>query len=130
MMTYNDTLADALNIIKTHERVGKMRCRVRASKLVREVLKKLQENGYVDEFEFVDDGKSGFYDVKLSGRINECKAIKPRFPVKADEIIDWERKYLPSVNYGILILTTPKGVMTNREAREQKIGGRLLAYVY
>jgi len=129
-MTYNDTLADALNIIKIYENIGKTKCNIRASKLVREVLKKLQENGYVGEFEFIDDGKSGYYNVSLIGRINDCKAIKPRFPVKNDEIINWERRYLPSINHGILILTTPKGVMTNREAKEMHTGGRLLAYVY
>ncbi|MGD0511047.1 MAG: 30S ribosomal protein S8, partial [Candidatus Micrarchaeaceae archaeon] len=39
-------------------------------------------------------------------------------------------RYIPSKDFGILILTTPKGIMTNKEARENKIGGRLLAYVY
>ena len=129
MMT-NDPLADALNTIKTHEVGGKPACEVKPSKLVRETLRILQARGYIGDFEFMDDGKSGIFKIKLVGRINECGAIKPRFPVKKDEWNAWEQRYIPGVDFGVLIVSTPVGLMTNVEAKKQSIGGRLIAYVY
>lgn len=126
----NDTLADALNIIKTHEFVGKTQCMVRASKLVREILKILQTHNYVGDFEFVDDGKSGFFKINLLGRINKCGVIKPRFPVKKADWNQWEEQFIPGVGFGLLIVSTPKGMMTNTDAKENETGGRLIAYVY
>ena len=101
-----------------------------ASKLIANVLRVMQRHGYIGEFEFIDDGRSGKFRVQLLGRINNCGVIKPRFPVKVAELEEWEKKYLPSRDIGILIISTSKGVMTSREAREQRVGGVLLAYVY
>jgi len=64
------------------------------------------------------------------GRINDCGVIKPRFPVKKNEFEKWEKRYLPSPDVGLLVISTSKGVMTHREAKELGIGGVLLAYVY
>ncbi|OYT43593.1 30S ribosomal protein S8 [Candidatus Bathyarchaeota archaeon ex4484_40] len=88
------------------------------------------ENGYIGEFEFIDDGRTGKFRVQLLGRINKCGAIRPRFPVKADEIEKWEKMYLPAKGIGVLVISTPEGVMSHHEAKKRKIGGRLLAYVY
>ncbi|MDF2957829.1 MAG: Ribosomal protein S8 [Candidatus Alkanophagales archaeon MCA70_species_1] len=130
-MSLNDPLADALSAIKNAERVGKKECIVKpASKLIGNVLKIMKEEGYIEEFEFIDDGKAGIFKVKLKGRINNCNAIKPRFPVKKDEFEKWERRFLPARDFGILIVTTSKGVMTHREAKEVGVGGSLLAFVY
>lgn len=130
-MSLNDPLADALSAIKNAERVGKKECIVKpASKLIGNVLKIMKEEGYIEEFEFIDDGKAGIFKVKLKGRINNCNAIKPRFPVKKNEFEKWERRFLPARDFGILIVTTSKGVMTHREAKEVGIGGSLLAFVY
>jgi len=130
-VSLNDPLADALSAIKNAERVGKKECIVKpASKLIGNVLKIMKEEGYIEEFEFIDDGKAGIFKVKLKGRINNCNAIKPRFPVKKNEFEKWERRFLPARDFGILIVTTSKGVMTHREAKEIGIGGSLLAFVY
>lgn len=123
-------LADALNIIKVHRKVGKAECKVPASKLITVVLKILQREGYINEFEFVDDGRAGYYLVKGFGPINDCGVIKPRFPIRKDELSDWEQQYLPSKDFGTLIISTSNGIVTNKELREAKIGGRLIAYVY
>ena len=87
-------------------------------------------NGYIGEFEFIDDGRSGKFRVQLLGRINICGVIKPRFPVKVNEIKTWEKRFLPSKDIGVLIVSTPIGVISHREAKESKIGGRLLAFIY
>jgi small subunit ribosomal protein S8 len=90
----------------------------------------MQLNGYIGEFEFIDDGRSGKFKVQLLGRINRCGAIKPRFPVRIEEFEEWEKKFLPSRDIGILIVSTPKGVVSHKEAKEKRVGGRLLAFVY
>lgn len=125
-----DLLADALNTIKTHEIKGEKRCEVRASKLVGEVFRILKERGYVASYDYVDDGRGGFYEVVLSGTINDCGVIKPRFPVKKSEWAKMEERFIPGVGIGLLVVSTPKGIMTNFEAQEKQIGGRLIAFVY
>lgn len=126
-----DPLADALSNIMNHELAGKKTVIVKpASKLIGEVLKIMLQEGYIGEFEYIDDGRAGKFRVQLLGRINKCGAIKPRFPVKKKDFEKWEKKFLPAHDIGILIVTTPQGVMTHREAIKRGIGGRLLAYVY
>lgn len=126
----NDLLADALNTIKTHEMTGKADCEVRPSKMVRETLKILQSKGYIGDFEYVDEGRSGYFRVKLLGKVNQCGSIKPRFAVKKGGWADWEQKFIPGIGFGMLIVTTPKGLMTNEEAKTAQTGGRLVAYIY
>lgn len=130
-MTLTDTLANALSNMYNNEERRKNECLISpASKLIGQVLRVMQKSGYVGEFEFIDDGKSGKFRVQLLGRINKCGAIKPRFPVKVDSIEVWERKFLPARDIGVIVMTTPKGVMSHKEAINSKSGGRLLAYIY
>ncbi len=130
-MVLLDPLANALTTIKNAEAVGKSSCVVRpASKTIGNVLKVMQDMGYIGEFEFVDDGKAGVYDVTLAGKINKCGAIKPRYSVGTDNFERWEKQFLPAKNFGALIVTTSNGVMSQHDAREKNIGGQLLAYVY
>jgi small subunit ribosomal protein S8 len=126
-----DPLADAMSIIKNAESVGKPECIIHpASKLIGMTLKVMADLGYIGEFEFVDDGKSGMFKVKLLGRINRCGVIKPRFAAKLDEFEMWEKRFLPARNFGALILSTSQGVIPHTDARTRGIGGQLLAYVY
>ncbi len=127
----HDPLNDALVAIKNAELSGKRECMVKpASKLIGRVLNIMREYNYIADFEFIDDGKAGQFLVKLNGNLNNCGVIKPRFSVKKDEIERFERRYLPAKNFGILIMTTTKGVVSNTQAKEIGIGGRVLAYVY
>ncbi|MBU5537202.1 MAG: 30S ribosomal protein S8 [Candidatus Aenigmatarchaeota archaeon] len=125
-----DPLADALTVIRNAERIGKGKCVVKASKLLGNVLKVMQENGYIGTFEKINDGKSGMFKVELKGKVIDTKAIKPRFAVAVDEYEKWEKRYLPARNIGILIVSTSRGVMSHKKARELHLGGRLLSYVY
>jgi small subunit ribosomal protein S8 len=68
--------------------------------------------------------------VQLFGRINKCGAIKPRLPVGSREIESWEKRFLPSRDMGVLVVSTSQGILSHIEAKKQKIGGRLLAFVY
>ncbi|VVB68823.1 30S ribosomal protein S8 [uncultured archaeon] len=126
-----DPLADAMSVIKNAESVGKPECIIHpASKLIGRALKVMADRGYIGEFEFMDDGKSGMFRVKLLGRINRCGVIKPRFATKVSELEKWEKRFLPARNFGVLILSTSRGVMAHTDARAQSLGGHLLAYVY
>jgi len=126
-----DTLANGLTIIMNNEIRNKRECIITpASKLLGRVLRVMQLNGYIGEFEFIDDGRSGKFRVQLLGRINKCGAIKPRYPVKADEFEMWEKRFLPARDVGLLVVSTPKGVVSHKEAKKNRIGGRLLAFVY
>ncbi len=130
-MTMLDPLADAMASIYNCEIVGKPEVVVApASSLIERVLQVMQSQGYIGEFERIDDGRAGRFRIQLMGRTNKCGVIKPRFPVKRDGFERFEKQFLPAYNYGILIVTTPEGVMTHTEAKNRGIGGRLLAYVY
>ena len=125
-----DYLADALNTLKTHEMVGQQKCTVSKNRLIGEVLKLLKEHGYIREFRNVGEGVNELYEVELDGRINDCGVIKPRFPVKRNEWAGTEERYIPGVGVGLLLVSTSQGIMTNVDAEDRKIGGRLLAYIY
>jgi small subunit ribosomal protein S8 len=90
----------------------------------------MQLNGYVGEFEFIDDGRSGKFKIQLLGRVNKCGAVRPRFSVGMNDLERWEKEFLPSREVGILVISTSKGVLSHKEALEKRIGGKLLAYVY
>jgi small subunit ribosomal protein S8 len=90
----------------------------------------MQLNGFIGEFEFIDDGRSGKFKVQLMGRINKCGSVKPRFSVKVGNFEDWEKKFLPSRDVGLMIVSTSKGIIAHKDAEEKNVGGRLLAFVY
>jgi len=130
-MTATDPLANALSGLDNAESVGHLEHTVQpASNLIGSVFGVFYERGYIDGFEYIEDGKAGELEVELTGAINECGAIKPRYAVGAEEFEDWEKRYLPAQDYGALVVTTSRGVMSHTEAREKGIGGQLIAYVY
>lgn len=126
-----DPLNDAMSVIKNAERVGRGECVIRpSSKLIGRVLKVMQEAGYIRQFEFVDDGRSGMFRVNLAGQINDCGVIRPRYSVKKGDLEKFEARYLPAQDFGLLILTTTRGVLTHTQAKQGGVGGKLLAFVY
>ncbi|MDR3223057.1 MAG: 30S ribosomal protein S8 [Methanobrevibacter sp.] len=130
-MTLMDPLANAITNIRNNELQVNSSCTIApASKLIGQVLTTMKNENYIGEFEYIDDGKAGKFLVELAGNINQCGVIKPRHSVKKDEFEKFEKRFLPAKNFGILIVTTPKGILTHSKAKELGIGGRLLAYVY
>ena len=130
-MVLNDPLANCLSTIMNNEMRNKRECIVfPASKLIGNVLKIIQRHGYIGEFEFIDDGRTGKFRIQLLGRINKCGVIKPRYSVKVKEIEEFEKRYLPAKDMGVLIISTPYGVLSHKEAIQKHTGGKLLAYVY
>jgi len=126
-----DTLNDAMAVIKNAEKVGKGECFIRpSSKLIGRVLKVMQESGYIRQFELMDDGRSGMFKISLAGHINDCGVIRPRYSVKVADLEKFEARYLPAQDFGVLILTTTRGVLTHMDAKKGGVGGKLLAFVY
>jgi len=126
-----DPVSNGLTTIYNNEVRRKKECYIMpASKLLGNILRVMQMNSYIGEFEFIDDGRAGKFRVQLLGRINKCGAIRPRYSFKVKDLEKWEKIYLPARNMGILIVTTSRGVMSHIEARKMGIGGKLLAYVY
>lgn len=126
----HDPLSDTFCILKNTEDMGKDECKVPASSLIKSVLAVMKQKKYIKGFDFIEDGKAGKLNVKLGGKINNCGVIKPRFSVCQDEWFKWERRFLPSHDVGILIISTSKGVMDQETAKKQGIGGHLLGFVY
>jgi len=127
----NDPLANALSAILNAEKIGKKECLIRpSSKIIKTILKIMNENSYIGSFEESINAKGNLLKVNLIGNINKCGAIKPRYSIKKDDYEKFEKRYLPAKDFGIIIVSTPQGVTTHNEAKKKGIGGRLLAYCY
>ncbi|MBC5793191.1 MAG: 30S ribosomal protein S8 [Nanohaloarchaea archaeon] len=127
----HDTLSDALSAINNAARKGNNYATISpTSNLIQNVLLKLQDEGYIGVFELIEDGKGGKYKVEVKEAVNKCEPVKPNFYVGSDEHTEWAKRYLPARNFGKLIVTTPRGVLTHDEAVEENVGGKLLGYVY
>jgi len=127
----NDPLANVLSYINNHEKLGRKEIMVgNNSKVIRKVLDILNSNTYVGAYTEIDDGKGKLLNISLLGNVNKIGVIKPRFNVKKDDYEKFEKRYLPAKDFGIIIVSTSKGMMTHNEAKEQGLGGRLICYCY
>ena len=126
----HDLLSDVMSALKNGDQAGKKETIAPASSLVKDVLMVLQKHGYISEFEHIDDGRGGRFSIKLLGKINDSGAVRPRFSCTLKEYEKFERRFLPAKDFGILFVSTPKGVMTHYDAKSKKLGGKLLAYCY
>ena len=130
-MPAKNILANLFVTLYNNETRRKRECTILpTSKLGVEVLKTLQKDGYIGEFNHVEDQRGGKFKIKLLAKITKCGSISPRFKVKTDEFNRWEQQYLPAYNRGMLLVTTNQGVMSHHEAVSKGIGGFLIGYVY
>lgn len=125
-----DRFADAINQIKTNKHIGREGCVLHSTKLIKSVLEVMKKESYITDYEEFTEGKFKMIKLKLSNKINGIGVVKPRFAVSYKTIQKYEMRYVPSRDFGVLIISTSKGVMTNKDIKTEKIGGRLLAYVY
>lgn len=120
-----DIIADTLNEIMNAKKARKSQINViRSSKLLLNVLEIAKKKGYIEDF------KVKAKDLEIKFKLNECRAIKPRFNVQVDEIEKYIRRFLPARDFGIIIISTSSGLMTHEEAYEKNLGGSLIAYFY
>ena len=124
----HDIVADALNEIKNASRARKEKITIKiSSKLLIEILGIMETKGYVKSYKYNPENNS--VEIHI-GNVKECKAIKPRYYVTKDEIEKYIRRYLPARDYGVIVISTNKGLMTHEEVLEKKIGGSLVAFFY
>jgi small subunit ribosomal protein S8 len=131
-MNNQDPIADMLTRIRNANRVGRRMVLVPKSKICTGIAKVLKDEGYIDDFDVIDDTAQGQIRVKLKYSMAGQKVIhtldrfsKPGCRVyrKVDD--------LPKVlnGMGIAVVSTSKGVMSDRKAREENVGGELLCTV-
>ena len=126
-----DPLSDAFVRIYNAEQAGHYEVSINpASKLLESMLTIMQSSGYVGEFERIADGRGDAFRVELVGAINRCGVIKPRHSVKRADFDKWESRYLPARDFCLLIVSTNQGVMNHHDAKKERVGGRLLAYIF
>lgn len=130
-MTLNDPLANVLSSMMNCVNLGKMQLKIKpVSRVIKEVLQVLQNHRYIGEFKEVKETRGKAIEINLIGGLNKCGVIKPRYAVRLESYAKFEKRYLPAKGFGILVISTPKGLMSHEEAKEKRLGGRLLAYCY
>ena len=122
-----DIVSDGLNQIMNAKRVGKKELTLdKYSKVLVNLLELMKKNGHV-EYEINKEEKT--IKIKIIS-LTECRTVKPRYFVDKDGIDKYLRRFLPSRNFGSLIISTNKGLMNHKEATKHKIGGSVIAYFY
>lgn len=129
-----DPIADYLTRLRNAIMAGHRVVEIPASNLKKEITKVLFEKGYILNYKFVEEGVQGTIKIALKyDPINKVNAIKKLIRISTPGL----RKYvgyekMPKVlnGLGIAILSTSKGVMTDKEAKANKVGGEVLCYVY
>ena len=129
-----DPIADYLTRLRNAIMAKHRVVEVPASNLKKEITKILFEKGYILNYKFIEDGPQGSIKIALKyNLVTKQNAIKSLQRVSTPGLRQYAGyKDMPRVinGLGIAILSTSKGVMTDKEAAEQKIGGEVLAYVY
>jgi len=129
-----DPIADFITRIRNAVKANHRIVQVPASNLKREMTKILKEKGYILDYKFEEDTKQGLIKIALKYHpVTKAPAIRNLTRISKPGL----RKYagtetMPRVlnGLGIAILSTSKGVMTNKEAQKEKVGGEVLCYVY
>ena len=129
-----DPIADYLTRVKNAVNAKHRVVEIPASNLKKEITRVLFEKGYILKYKFIDEGPQGFIKIALKyDPVNKVNAIKKIIRVSTPGL----RRYvgfkdMPRVlnGFGIAIISTSKGVMTDKEARSMEVGGEVLCYVY
>lgn len=129
-MSLNDPLADALSKINNAVKALNKDVTVKKSKFLISILNVLKDNGYIGSYEEVEDSKQSLVKINLIGTINQCGVIKPRFSVKLNELETFEKRFLPAKDFGVLLISTNKGLITQKKAKDIHVGGNLVGYCY
>ena len=127
-----DSIADLLTRIRNANKMHHEKVSIPSSTLKLNILKVLKEEGFIADYVVIEDKKQNVIEVTLKYNNNEAviKGLRRISKPGLRKYTDVEN--LPKVLHGlgIAIISTSKGVMTDSEARKQKIGGEVLAYVW
>eukprot|EP00392_Amoebophrya_sp_AT5.2_P016055 g16294.t1 len=115
-----------LQVMQKHEYIGDFEI----ANVIIKFLQVMQKHEYIGDFEIVDDHRAGKIVVTLTGRLNKCGVISPRFDVTIDQIEQLASDILPSRQFGHLVLTTTYGMLTHEEARRKHTGGKIVGFFF
>jgi ribosomal protein S8 len=122
-----DIVSDGLNQIMNAKRIGRRELVIRRySRVLLNLLAMMKERGHIDYEVNVEEKTVGVKIVKL----NECRAVKPRYFVGVSDIDKYLRRFLPSRNFGTLVLSTNRGLVDQKESIKENVGGSVVAYFY
>jgi small subunit ribosomal protein S8 len=131
-MSLSDPIADMLTRIRNAVRINRSQVNVRASKICEGIASVLKKEGYIEDFDRIDDGKQGIlritlkYDPEGRSIINDIsRTSKPGCRIYSP--VDKLPRVLAGM--GIAIVSTSKGVMSDRSCREVNVGGEILCTV-
>jgi len=133
-MAVTDPIADYLTRIRNAQTAGHRMLVIPSSKLKRKITEILYDQGYILKYKYEDDDKSGQIYIALKyDPLTKLPVIKKMGRISKPGL----RKYAPVekipriINgYGIAIVSTSKGIMTDKEARTKNVGGELICYIY
>ena len=129
-----DPIADYLTRVRNAVSAKHRVVEIPASNLKKEITRVLFEKGYILNYKFIDEGPQGSIKIALKyDPVNKINAIKKIVRVSTPGLRRYVGyKNMPRVlnGLGIAILSTSKGVMTDKEARSLEVGGEVLCYVY
>lgn len=131
-MNNQDPIADMLTRIRNANRVGRRIVLIPRSKICTGIAQVLKDEGYIEEFDSIDDANQGTLRVKLKYSMSGEKVIHELDRAsKPGRRLYKKVEQLPNVlnGMGIAVVSTSKGVMSDRRAREQNVGGELLCVV-
>jgi small subunit ribosomal protein S8 len=131
-MSMTDPIADMLTRIRNALRAGHRNVNIPGSKSKRRIAEILQQEGYIEGFEWHDDGRQGNIEIQLRWVGNQ-PAIEGISRVSKPGQRRYARsKDIPSVRngLGIMVISTPRGMMTDRAARRAGVGGELICSVW
>lgn len=131
-MNNQDPIADMLTRIRNANRVGRRMVMVPRSKICTGIAQVLKEEGYIEEYDVIEDAAQGQLRIKLRYQLNGDKVIHSLDRASKPGCRQYRKvKELPKVlnGLGIAIVSTSKGVMSDRKAREQNVGGELICTV-
>ena len=132
-MQITDTIADMLTRIRNANSAKHPTVDVPASNMKKQIAQILVDEGYIKSFRVIDDDKQGVIRITLKYTENKSQVITGLRRVSKPGLrIYSNSKDMPKVmkGLGIAIVSTSKGIMTDKKARELNVGGEVLAYVW
>ncbi|MCM8812824.1 MAG: 30S ribosomal protein S8 [Candidatus Omnitrophica bacterium] len=132
-MSVTDPIADMLTVIRNAQHVRKEKVDFPASKIKESIIKLIKEQGFIVNYRRIEDGKQGVLRVYLRYAKNKEGVISGLKRVSTPgRRIYAERDSIPHVygGTGMAILSTPKGILNDGQARRQGVGGEVLCYVW
>jgi small subunit ribosomal protein S8 len=131
-MSLSDPIADMLTRIRNAVRIGRSDVNIKATKVCEGVAGVLKQEGFIEEYDRIDDGKQGILRVKLKYALDGEPAIREIVRTsKPGKRVYSAAKEIPLVmgGMGIAVISTSKGVMSDRSCRSQNIGGEIICTV-